>query len=329
MHISTLLRRSLISGVALAGIAGTGMAVNSFLPRRLPTWYTPDVPDTTLPDSASFPAIEVSFLRCGSVTIPPFIAARGTFSITPCTISHNAVLIRHPKATFLYDTGLSSDIYLYLRDQSLFFRKVLANFNFEQSLGSHLEQLEMRPRDLDFAVISHLHWDHVSGLPDIPGVPLRINRVEYEWAKLGMLDANNGIVRSLLDDAPIELFDCNGPAYEGFHSSFDLFGDGSIVLVPLPGHTPGNTGMFINRSNGSRVFLLGDAVWVAENFQRPTTMHPFVWSPVTSDDATACQTLIDLHHFSHRHPEIAMIAMHDGAAQKAFMHVEATHLTHA
>lgn len=328
MRTSTILRRGLSLGVAAAGVAGLCIAVNSFLPRRLPTWYTPDIPDTRVPDTASLPAIEVSFLRCGSVTIPTFIAARGAFSAASCTISHSAILIRHPKATFLYDTGLSGDIYLYLRDQSLFFRKVLAKFNFEQSLGSHLQHLKMRPRDLDFAVISHLHWDHVSGLPDIHGVPLHINRVEYESAKLGMLDANHGIVRSLLGDSPIELFDCNGPAYEGFHSSFDLFGDGSIVLVPLPGHTPGNTGMFINRSNGSRVLLLGDAVWVAENFQRPTTMHPFIWSPVTSDDATACQTLIDLHHFSHRHPEIAMIAMHDAAAQDAFMRVEETHLTH-
>jgi len=281
-----------------------------------------------MPDTASLPTIGVSFLRCGSITIPNFIAARGSLSAAPCTISHTAVLIRHPKATFLYDTGLSGNIYSYLSDQSLFFRKVLANFNFEQSLGSHLQHLGMRPSDLDFALISHLHWDHVSGLPDISGVPLRINRVEYEWAELGMLDANNGIVRTLLDDAPIELFDCNGPAYEGFHSSFDLFGDGSIVLVPLPGHTHGNTGMFINRSNGSRVLLLGDAVWIAENFQSPTTMHPFIWSPVTSDDATACQTLIDLHHFSHRHPEIPMIAMHDAAAQEAFRRVEATILTH-
>jgi glyoxylase-like metal-dependent hydrolase (beta-lactamase superfamily II) len=63
--------------------------------------------------------------------------------------------------------------------------------------------------------------------------------------------------------------------------SYDLFGDGSIMLMPLPGHTAGNTGMFINRSNGPRIFLLGDAAWVAANYQRPATMHPFIWSRVT------------------------------------------------
>lgn len=82
------------------------------------------------------------------------------------------------------------------------------------------------------------------------------------------------------------------------------------MLVPLPGHTAGNTGMFINRSNGPRLLLLGDAAWVAANFQRPATMHPFIWNNVTSDDATARQTLIHLHHFALAHPEISLVAMH-------------------
>jgi len=54
----------------------------------------------------------------------------------------------------------------------------------------------------------------VSGIPELPGVPLRVNRVEYEAAKLGLLDAHNGLVRQLMGDNPIELFDCTGPPYE-------------------------------------------------------------------------------------------------------------------
>jgi glyoxylase-like metal-dependent hydrolase (beta-lactamase superfamily II) len=261
-------------------------------------------------------------LRCGSITIPEPIAVRGAFTLAPRVIAHSTVLIRHPQALLLYDTGLSNDIDTYLVDQSLFFRKTLGNFQLEQSLGSHLKERGIERSDLDFALLSHLHWDHVSGIPDIPGVPLRINRVEYEAAKLGLLDAGNGLVRRLIGDNPMEFFDCAGPTYEGFRSSFDVFGDGSIVLVPLPGHTAGNTGMFINRSNGPRLFLLGDAAWVSQNYLRPTTMHPFIWSRVTSDDATARQTLIDLHYFALRHPEIPLIAMHDAELQEKFMKSE-------
>ncbi|GAC1355206.1 MAG: hypothetical protein PVS3B3_16790 [Ktedonobacteraceae bacterium] len=314
--------RRVATATALSlGAIGAGVAVNSFLPRRFTTWYEPE--ENTLQKSqASLPAIDITFLRCARVAVPEFVAARGAFSFAPRLISHSAVLIRHPKATFLYDTGISGDIYLYLQQQSFLFKNVLGKFTFEQSIGSHLQNLSMKPHDLDFVLLSHLHWDHVSGIPDLSGVPLRVNRVEYDAAHYGLLDIHKGLVRSLLCDNPIELFDCEGPAYEGFRTSHDLFGDGSIRLLPLPGHTAGNTGMLIHRTNGSPLFLLGDAAWVAKNYLRPATMHPFIWNAVTSDDATACQTLIDLHHFSHRHPEIPLVAMHDAQAQAAFMHAE-------
>jgi N-acyl homoserine lactone hydrolase len=311
-----------VGGASLAAV-GAGLALKSFLPPRFPSFPIPSTGFDTN-DTSSFPIIEVSFLRCGSVDIPELIAVRGALSLAPCTIAHSAVLIRHPRATFLYDTGLCTDISLYLAHRSLFFRKTLANFVFEQSLRHQLRQHGLAPSDLSFALLSHLHWDHVSGVPDLPGLPLRVNRVEYEAARYGLFEQEHGLVRDLLGNNPVQLFDCNGPTYVGFRSSYDLFGDGSIVLVPLPGHTAGNTGMFINRSNGCRVFLLGDAVWVAANYQRPTTMHPFIWSRVTSDDATARQTLLQLSSFANQHPDIPLIAMHDAALQEAFTQAEAT-----
>ena len=317
------LRRLMTAGSIALGAVGVGLAIKSFLPQRWNTTVWDDVPTkASRLDTSAMPKIEVAFLRCGSVTIPEPIAVRGALTLAPRVISHSAVLVRHPQATFLYDTGLCADIYLYIIGQSLLFRKTLANFEFEHSLHGHLQELKMDASAIDFALLSHLHWDHVSGIPELPSVPLRINRVEYEAARLGLLDANQGLVRQLMSDNPIGLFDCHGPAYEGFRSSYDMFGDGSVVLVPLPGHTAGNTGMFINRSNGTRLFLIGDAAWVSQNYLRPATMHPFIWNGVTSDDATARQTLIDLHHFARRQPDVPVIAMHDAAMQEAFMLAE-------
>ncbi len=310
--------RRTATGAALALSAiGAGIAVKSVLPRSFATWYEPEdttshIRHTTLPD------IEITFLRCGSVSVPEFVAVRGMFSIAPRLISHSAVLIRHPKGTFLYDTGIAGDIFLYLQNQSLLFKNTLGKFTYERSIASHLQGLDIRPRDLDFVLLSHLHWDHVSGVPDLLNVPLRVNRVEYDAAQLRLLALHHGLVRALLCDNPLTFFECDGPSYDGFRASHDLFGDGSIMLVPLPGHTAGNTGMIVRRANGSSLFLLGDAAWVADNYLRPATMHPYIWNGVTSDDATACQTLIDLHHYAHRHPETSLVAMHDANAQAAF-----------
>jgi N-acyl homoserine lactone hydrolase len=321
------LRKLVTIGSISLGALGAGLAINSFLPQHFASdpWHEEE--HTPLLDTSAFPEVDIAFLRCGSIALPELIAVRGASSIAPRIIAHSAVLVRHPRATFLYDTGLCSGISAFIDDQPLFFRKTLGNFHLEQSLHSHLKKAGLAPSRIDFALLSHLHWDHVSGIPDLPGVPLYINRVEYTAARQSLLSANDGLVRRLMSENPLEFFDCAAPAYEGFRSSFDLFGDGSVVLVPLPGHTAGNTGMFINRSNGPRLFLLGDAAWVSQNYLRPAAMHPFIWSRVTGDDATARQTLIELHHFALRHPEIVLIAMHDAEMQEKFMGLQQVSIT--
>jgi glyoxylase-like metal-dependent hydrolase (beta-lactamase superfamily II) len=158
----------------------------------------------------------------------------------------------------------------------------------------------------------------VSGIPDLPGVPLRIHRVEYETAPRGLMAQHQGMIKRLLCDNPIELFDLAGPAYAGFQASYDLFGDGSILLIPLPGHTAGQAGMFIQRANGAHIFLIAEAAWFGENYLTPSPMHHLIWSILSHDKATAIHTLIKLHHFARRYPTIPMIAMHDASMQEAF-----------
>lgn len=310
-----------LGGIAL-GVLGAGIVLKSFLPLRLPTAAQLE-PRRELWDGRSFPEVEVNFLRCGSTSAPACLAVRGSFSLVPRQMSHSAVLIRHPRGTFLYDTGLCADIQLFLLDQSFFFRKTLASFTLERPIRAHLQRLGMRPSDLDFALLSHLHWDHVSGIPDLPGVPLRVHSIEHKLAQQeGLLDRFQGLTRRLMGSNPLEYFDLSGPAYAGFSASLDLFGDGSIVLVPLPGHTMGQVGMFIHRSNGAHLFLIADAAWIAENYLDPAPMHPLLWSRITSDDLAARETLVTLHHFARRHPEIPMIAMHDAHMQQTCMLME-------
>lgn len=306
-------------GAASFSILGAGIALKSLLPPRIPIDISREEPEASL-DHTALPDINVVFLRCGQATWPEIVMARGVFSLAPRAIAYSAVLVRHPQATFLYDTGLSGDIYLDLSKQSFIFHQTLAKFTFEQSLANHLQQQGLRSHDLDFALISHLHWDHVSGVADIPGVPLRVNRVEYEAAeRAGLFTKHGSLVKRLLGETPLEQFELSGPPYRGFPSSLDLFGDGTIVLVSLPGHTPGNTGMFINRAHGQSLLLLGDAAHIAANYLEPTTPHALFWSRVTSDPTTALHTLAHLHRFSRLHPELPMIAMHDAQMQDAFM----------
>src|SRR5947209_20539382 len=111
------LRRLVTAGAVALGALGTGLAIKSFLPQRWSTseWNEGNEAQLQLPrlNTSTMPGIEVTFLRCGSVTIPEPIAVRGVLTLAPRVISHSAVLVRHPQATFVYDTGLCADIYLY------------------------------------------------------------------------------------------------------------------------------------------------------------------------------------------------------------------------
>ncbi|GCF08558.1 MBL fold metallo-hydrolase [Dictyobacter arantiisoli] len=316
------LRNWLALGGFTVGFIGAAVVISSFLPHPFVPEHIAEQKGDLLPPVATLPDIEVSFLRCGSVVVPEWLTVRGKLSTASHRVAHSAVLIKHPRGTFLYDTGLCTDLPLFMMDQSFFFEQTLGRYELEQSIGSHLERLHLTPGDLDFAVLSHLHWDHVAGIPDLPGVPLWINRVEFHAASQSRLDKNEHLVRRLLCRNSIELLDFTGPAYAGFRSSYDIFKDGSLVLVPLPGHTPGQVGLFIRRAHGSSLFIVGDAAWSIDNYAIPATMHPWFWSLVTSDDVTAKQTLIDLYHLSHQHPEIAIIGMHDAQMQEAFMLTE-------
>jgi N-acyl homoserine lactone hydrolase len=310
-----------VGGLTLGSI-GAAAVVNSFMPRSFVTDAPYERKAYAYPSPTALPEIEISFLRCGAVTVPEWLVVRGSLSLAPRTIVYSAVLIKHPQGTFLYDTGLCEDLPLFVLDQSFFFTHTVGQFTLEKSICSHLDDLHMKPTDLDFILLSHLHWDHVAGIPDLPGVQLRLNRVEYDAASQGLFEKNHGLVRRLLCNNPVKLLDFKGPAYEGFRSSYDVFGDGSIILVPLPGHTAGQIGLFINRAHGARLFLLADAAWVADNYMGPTMMHPFIWSLVTSNTAIAKRTLVDLHYFSIAHPEVPMVSMHDGHMQDAVMVVE-------
>jgi N-acyl homoserine lactone hydrolase len=308
-------------GVGALAALGAGIAVKSFLPQRLPDGNWPEAYDEA-PDLTIMPEIEVTFLRCGLLRTPELILVRGSLSLTLHDVAYSAVLIRHPQATFLYDTGLCNDIHVFLMKQPFFFRRTLAGFTLERSLAGHLRQLGLNPGDLDFVLLSHLHWDHVAGIPDIPGVPLRVSRTEYEAGQRRLFKLHNGLVPALMEGSKPDLFECDGPPYAGFRGSHDLLGDGSLVLVPLPGHTAGQVGMFINRSNGARLFLIGDAVHISDQYLRPALPHPLLWSMITSDDKAARQTIADLHRFSRQHPEIPLIAMHDAQMQESFKLIE-------
>lgn len=104
--------------------------------------------------------------------------------------------------------------------------------------------------------------------------------------------------------------------YENFSHSLDVFDDGSIVLVPLPGHTPGAIGMFVNLASGKRVFFTGDTTWTSEGFSYPSHKFWLASLLVDHDREATARSILKVHRLMQEYPDMVIVPAHDSRAQQ-------------
>lgn len=138
----------------------------------------------------------------------------------------------------------------------------------EDAVVSQLPAMGFDPGAVRGIILSHFDPDHYGGLRDFPGVPIYCSW--RAWADVRDRRGLSAVRARLLPDHLPEdiagrlklLPDPNGPPISAFEASLDLFSDGSVRLVELPGHAPGQLGAFVRRkSDGGDIFLAADGCW--------------------------------------------------------------------
>lgn len=224
---------------------------------------------------------------------------------------HNAVLIEHPQGRFLFDTGLGRETDAAFAHNNWINRKLLAYRHLDPA-RDQLEKAGYTINDIDFIIPSHLHWDHVGGLPDFPGIQVKILPGALEEAREhGMPPAF--LVEQLAGERDWYILQLEDMPYQGFPRSLDLFNDQRLILVDLSGHTAGQVGLFVNLDSGKRLFLIGDTSWtlrgVETNQTRPSVVQ---WtSHVDSDPEQNRRQLALIHQLQNRDPELIIVPAHD------------------
>lgn len=170
------------------------------------------------------------------------------------TLAVSAWLVRHPRGTVLFDAGMPASFV----DASARTRRISEFLTIGFGAGNRVDaQLELNFQDpgrVDFVVVSHLHFDHVGGLSMLPNATLVIQRKEWEAGMAVARDADTVHERKDYDlGHPLLLVD-------GEH---DLFGDGSVVCLPTPGHTVGHQSLRIRLATGQQVVLASDCCYFA------------------------------------------------------------------
>lgn len=218
-----------------------------------------------------------------------------------------AILVRHPAGMLLFDSGFGQQADEHIKTMPMLMRW-LSPHQKCVPVARQLTQNGIGLASLKAVVLTHAHWDHVSGLADLAGVPVWVS--EAEMAFVGSGHHATTLARQLGTASYVTYTFGSGP-YKGFDASHDVFGDGSVVLVPAPGHTPGSIIAFITLTNGKRYALVGDLAWQIEGIERPA-QRPWVSRLVADQDAATTRAMLEkVHALKAGDPALIVVPAHD------------------
>jgi glyoxylase-like metal-dependent hydrolase (beta-lactamase superfamily II) len=176
------------------------------------------------------------------------------------TLPVNVFLIEHPDGLCLFDTGQTALASApgYFPSWYPFFRLARFELGPGDEAATQLAQIGHDTANVRWVVLSHLHTDHVGGLTPFSDSELLVLRAEWEDAQ-GLRGRLRGYLPQYWPSGlRVRLVDFEGPPIGPFAGSHDISGDGSLVLVPTPGHTRGHMSVLVRR-NGQAFLLGGDA----------------------------------------------------------------------
>lgn len=301
---------ALLGGVLLMLVAAAAMLEVVDRPLLLADHAGPALPQQ-LPAAAPPAGLRFTvFQTAHSAAAPEALVVAGGRWGQPRQLVQQAVLIRHPRGNLLYDTGLGRQIAAQFAVNSAFYRRFFAHAAVNplvDQMAAHGES----PQDIRVIVPSHMHWDHISALPDLPWAQVWAEPAERQGAHEGEPPA---FLASQFEGVQHwrDLHYTDGP-YLGFARSRDVHGDGSIVLVPLPGHTRGQVGLFLTLPSGRRYFFIGDATWTIEGVNAPAD-RPWLTRHLVhlDDDETLNRNAIaHIHHIARAYPAMQVVPVHD------------------
>jgi N-acyl homoserine lactone hydrolase len=127
------------------------------------------------------------------------------------------------------------------------------------SLVQQLAQLHLTPEQITFVGISHYHGDHVGQVASFPQATLLIGK--GDWEVLNEAMPNPGA-----DPKNFAHWISGGGKVEPLSGDKDVFGDGSVIMLNTPGHTPGHHSLLVKLAGMGNVLITGDLAHFRENY---------------------------------------------------------------
>ncbi|MCA9176981.1 MAG: NAD-dependent epimerase/dehydratase family protein [Planctomycetales bacterium] len=238
---------------------------------------------------------------------------------------HAAIyLLRHPRhGLILFDTGYAPRFFDATRRFPYRLQRWMTPVSTSErvSASGMLQAHGVDPQDVRTIVISHFHGDHVAGLADFPKAEVIATTAAWRttcyrgWSAMRRFVLPD-LIPARLSERLHTLDAFHDPGWGPFPASRDLFGDGSLRLLPLPGHAEGQIGALVQTDRGA-VLLAADAAWTIGTVRAalPFTF-PFRLAAASRRDAD--RTMERLHEVAVTKPDVAILLTHCPSAAREF-----------
>ena len=218
-------------------------------------------------------AAEVTLTRfadCGTPQAPIDVNARFSdtwaYSNLKLQFTYSCYLIKHGDEYMIWDTG-----------QPMSAGAVAP----KTTLVDQLAQLNLKPEQIKYVGISHYHGDHTGQVASFPAAMLFIGK--GDWDGLNAATPGPGV-----NPAPFAPWIKGGGKVEPLPADKDVFGDGSVIILNAPGHTPGHHSLLVKLRETGAVLISGDLAHFHENYES---------NGVPSFNSSRSETLASLDRF--------------------------------
>lgn len=191
--------------------------------------------------------MKLHLFSSGTITAWKHLLVRGAPEGERIIVPVPFFLIEHEKGLVLFDTGQQIPRQV-LPDDAAFISHVTE----EDRAVSLLKKHGVEPEMIKYIILSHHHADHSEGVPDFPDAVCVVRKEELQYSFMKELKRQN-------------------PEREWIHpeGNFDLFGDGSVICIPTPGHTIGHQSLLLRLDDGRQVLLAADAAYTEAALNQP------------------------------------------------------------
>jgi len=227
----------------------------------------------------------------------------------------NVFVIEHERGLVLFDTGQDrasvTDPHYFPGGPLGAIYSRLARFDIAEgdTLSRQLATAGFDIADVRTAILSHLHQDHIGGLRELGHATILVSAEELDDASKPGAELRGLLRKHIalpgLRWQPIEFSPLVG--VEPFAAGYDVFEDGSLVLLPTPGHTPGSMSLLVRRPGRAPLLLVGDLTYDVERMQRGDV-------PGSGNQHQMHRTSELVAQLRARMPDLVILAAHDPGA---------------